>query len=71
MTHIVLKPHVDAAYRDTRAAIAAGETRDEARNALIDGYPMLEPDVIGDVLYDAHRDAVEQGVDPDESWSTY
>ena len=61
---------IDAAYNDALGAVAEGATREETSAALAQRYP-LTPDEINDVMVDAYRDALRQGVEPEDidgSW---
>ena len=61
----------EAAYSDALTLVACGEDRDVTRTTIVNGYPTLEVTVIDDVLADALRDALKQGVereDVDGSW---
>jgi uncharacterized protein (DUF433 family) len=58
-------------YDSALQAIAMGEPRDEVRTALLNDYPSLHRDALDDILADAYRDALRQGIerdDIDESW---
>lgn len=61
----------EQAYSETLTLIALGETRDWARNNLLDAWPQLAPDEASNICAEALVDALKQGVereDIDPSW---
>lgn len=62
---------VEIAFAECLQLIAIGEEREATRGHLIDTYQVLSVDEINDVLADALRDALKQGIereDIDPSW---
>lgn len=58
-------------YGEALQWIAVGETREATRGHLLDQWPEVEVDQLNDILADALRDAIKQGIereDIDPSW---
>lgn len=61
----------ESAYGEALELVAIGETFEDARGYLIDRWPNLSADHVNDILADALRDALKQGIereDVDPSW---
>lgn len=63
--------YVEAAYGQALELIAMGEDRETTRDTLIELYPFVSVDQVNDLVEDALRDALKQGIereDIDPTW---